>query len=276
MRITDTSSMEWKTYQHPREGTLEVKTLARGSSGLTNFNFTLTRYGNSGEDPFETPRHKHTFEQFRMPIEGPLNYGPSREIPEGWVSYFPADAFYGPQKVERCIVLLLQFGQEYLTSSQYKTAHAALAERGEFHDGIYTDTHPGTGKKRNQDAVNAVFEESLGRPLGFAKPRYPEPVLMDPDAFHWRTTEDDPGVEIKRLGTFTERDASIAKVRWSSTGTFGLAPDRTQLVVSLGDGMEIEAKTYPALTGVTSDIGDETALNATAGTEAMVVTLPQD
>ena len=110
MRITDSRTIEWKPYQHPREGTLEVKTLARGSSGPVNFNFTLTRYGSGGADPFETPRHKHTFEQFRMPIRGSLNYGPGKDIPEGWIAYFPADASYGPQRVEQCLVLLLQYG----------------------------------------------------------------------------------------------------------------------------------------------------------------------
>jgi len=275
MRITDSTAMDWKSYHHPREGTLEVKTLARGTAGDINFNFTLTRYGSGGDDPFETPRHRHTFEQFRMPIEGALNYGPDRDIPEGWVTYFPADASYGPQKVDRCVVLLCQYGKEYLTSAQYKTAYAELAAVGEFHDGVFTETDPATGKARNQDAVTAVFERALGHPLDHGRPRYPEPVLMDPAAFSWRPAPDDRGVELKRLGTFTENETSVSLVRWTADGTFGLEPDRAQLVVSLQPGVEIDGATYPALTGVTSNIGDEVALGGSPGTEALVVTLPR-
>ena len=276
MRITNTSTKGWKRYLHPREGTLEVKPLARGSAGDVNFNMTLTRYG-GGDEPFETPRHRHTFEQVRFPLKGDLNYGPDEEIPEGWVSYFPAGAFYGPQRVESGTILLLQFGRDYLTNSQYKEAAARLEERGEFHDGMYSSIDPETAKRHNQDAVDAVWVEALGRPMRFPRPRYPVPLLMDPDAFEYRSYDADRGVETKQLGVFTEREVTLTMVRWPRRGTYGLDPGRTQLVFSTADGLLVgdQDEPYPAWTSVWCEQDEELALGGTPTAEALVVELPR-
>ena len=147
MQVFDPATTDWKHYQHPREGTLEVIPMGRGSADGVNYNLTLTRYG-SDADAFVTPRHHHTFEQVRAPLVGDLNYGPGEEVPEGWLSYFPAGAPYGPQRVSGGIILLLQFGTDYLTSDQYKRAHAALEQHGRFEGGDYHDTDPATGAAR--------------------------------------------------------------------------------------------------------------------------------
>ncbi|MFN0092396.1 MAG: hypothetical protein ACKVWR_19360 [Acidimicrobiales bacterium] len=273
MQIVDASRCEWKRYQHPREGTLEVKPLGRGSADGVNFNLTLTRYG-EGSDAFATPRHHHTFEQVRVPLAGSLNYGPGEEIPEGWVAYFPAGAPYGPQRVSGGVILLLQFGEDYLSSSQYKEAHARLEARGRFEGGDYHDTDPDTGQPRTQDAVDAVWTEALGRPIRHPKPRYPAPILIDPEAFEWSPLAEDPAVEVKRLGTFTEREVSISRVRLNG-GVLGLGPDRTQLVFSLTDGLEVQGAPHGAWTAVWSPTGEEGALSAASGAEALVVELPR-
>lgn len=272
MQIIEASDHGWKHYQHPREGTLEVIPMGRGSADGVNYNLTLTRYG-SDADAFVTPRHHHTFEQVRAPLVGDLNYGPGEEVPEGWLSYFPAGAPYGPQRVSGGVILLLQFGTDYLTSDQYKRAHAALETRGHFEGGDYHDVDPATGEARVRDAVDAVWTEALGRPIRHPRPRYPAPILIDPDAFDWAPLAEDPRVQCKRLGSFTERDVSLSRVRLDG-GVLGLGPDRTQLVFSLGDGLEADGKVRPRWTAMWSALGEESAVSGTGGAEALVVQLP--
>ncbi len=272
MQIIEASEHGWKHYQHPREGTLEVIPMGRGSADGVNYNLTLTRYG-SDADAFVTPRHHHTFEQVRAPLVGDLNYGPGEQVPEGWLSYFPAGAPYGPQRVSGGVILLLQFGTDYLTSDQYKRAHAALETRGHFEGGDYHDTDPASGEARVRDAVDAVWTEALGRPIRHPRPRYPAPILIDPDAFDWTPLAEDPLVQCKRLGSFTERDVSLSRIRLDG-GVLGLGPDRTQLVFSLSDGLEVDGGVRPRWTAVWSARGEEVAVSGTGGVEALVVQLP--
>ena len=274
MKISDTATLEWKHYQHPREGTLEVKPLARGRADGVNYNLTYTRYG-EGAETFATPRHRHTFEQVRFPTAGSLNYGPGREIPEGWLGYFPAGVSYGPQRVEGGTILLLQFGEDYLTSAQYRETHAALEALGSFRGGDFVDRDPHTGAERVRDAVAAVWEEALGRPMVYPAPRYPEPVLMDPSAFDWLAAGTDPGIETKLLGSFTERDVRLEMVRWIASGTVGLDPDRTQILWTVSGGVVLDGKELGAATAVLCETGEEAAIGGTAGGEALVITLPR-
>jgi len=273
MQVFDPATTDWKHYQHPREGTLEVKPLGRGSADGVNYNLTLTRYGDDA-DAFATPRHHHTFEQVRVPLVGSLNYGPGEDIPEGWAAYFPAGAPYGPQRVSGGIVLLLQYGTDYLTSDQYKVAHARLEQRGHFADGNYHDTDPDTGAARVRDAVDVVWTEALGRPIRHPRPRYPAPILIDPEAFDWLPLPDDPAVQVRRLGTFTEREVTISRVRFDG-GVLGLGPDRTQLLFTLGDGLDAGGTTLGRWSALWSARGEETAVAGREGAEALLVELPR-
>ena len=100
MKLTDSNQLPWQVYTHPREGTAELKVLAAAeSSPGMNFFFILVRYGS--HETFQTPRHHHTFEQIRYSVDGALNYAKGKDLPEGWIGYFPAGAYYGPQRVER-------------------------------------------------------------------------------------------------------------------------------------------------------------------------------
>ena len=55
-------------------------------------------------------------------------------------------------------------------------------------------------------------------------------------------SSDLPRVRIKRLGSFTERDVTLARVRLDG-GVVGLGPERTQLVFSLDDGLDVRGST---------------------------------
>ncbi len=278
MRITNPAEHEWRTRDVKiREGQLSIKPLASGSTedGL-NFSLNLVRYG-EGENRFETPRHHHTYEQVRVPISGSLNYGPKQDVPEGWVSYFPAGAYYGPQCVDGGTIVALQygFGDDFLLPGRRRRAAGAakMAESGSFKNGVYTDS-TASGRKRNRDAVNAVYEEALGRPLEIPKPRYPAPILMDPAAFEWTASDEEPGVATKFLGAFTERDLALSMLSWPDSGTHALRSERTQLVVALSDGFVIDGQTYPAFTTLCANQGETAALSGTPDTQAIVITMP--
>ena len=74
--------------------------------------------------------------------------------------------------------------------------------------------------------------------LEFPKPRYPQPIVMDPAGFQWRPVEASLGVERKHLGTFTERGTWVEMLRFipSATWRSTSAEARRLLFVLAGDG----------------------------------------
>jgi hypothetical protein len=273
MKVVATSALPYQTYTHPREGTAEIKVLAAGEAAPSiNFFFIMVRYG-IAEETFATPRHRHTFEQIRYSLEGSLNYAPGKEIPEGWVGYFPEGAFYGPQKVEGGTVLGVQFGAGYLSEDQKRTAQEVLARTGTFHDGIYTTVDEHTGKRVNTDGMEAMWEHIHGQALEYPKARYDAPILIDPTAFRW-IPRGRSGIEVRSLGSFTERDVYISMVRWTADADFDLSPERTQLAFTTTGAVAVGGERFPAQTAVWSERGEATRVAGEAGAEMVVWGLP--
>src|SRR5262249_40413746 len=75
---------------------------------------------------------------------------------------------------------------------------------GEFKDGVFRRRADVEGK-RNLDGYQAIWEHVNGRPMVYPKPRYPQPIFMDPANYEWVPVEAAPGVAEKLLGVFTER-----------------------------------------------------------------------
>jgi hypothetical protein len=248
-----------------------LKILLTGEAGGgVNYTLALTLYG-QGEKTFRTPRHHHTFEQIRFAITGDSNYARGKDIPEGWVGFFPEGAFYGPQTVEGGEILLLQYGPGYLTEEQKRRGQEEMTAAGTFHDGIYTTTDPRTGKPHNQDAVEALWEHIHGEPLRYPSPRYPEPILMNPDAFQWVSRR--PGVQERPLGRFGERDVCISFVRLEG-GQYPLTDERSQLAFTTSGRTVVNGETCPARSALWSEVGEQTALGADSTAEALVIGLP--
>src|SRR5262245_28001226 len=62
---------------------------------------------------FNSPRHRHNFEQIRYQLEGVLDYGRDGKLTAGMVGYFPEAVYYGPQSQDpsiSCKTIVLQFG----------------------------------------------------------------------------------------------------------------------------------------------------------------------
>ena len=161
---------------------------------------------NSYDTGYGTPRHRHTFDQYRFALEG------RRQIEDGYLEpgecgFYPEGVYYGPQMQEEpTIGLGLQFqglsGLPYLTHDQLRAAERALkADGGSFKDGIYTKVLP-DGHKINKDSHAACVEYLTGEKIDFPQGRYEKPIVMKPQGHPWIGDRHLDGVEHKRLGTF--------------------------------------------------------------------------
>jgi len=166
---------------------------------------------------YGTPRHKHTFDQFRLAFEG------AREIKDGYVKagdcgFYPEGVSYGPQmQTAPCTGLTFQFqgatGLPYLRHRDLHRAQDELeAEGGVFEGGIYRKTLP-DGKVITKDSHAACVERLTGQKIDFPKPRFASPIVMLPENAQWVPDRKLPGVEHKHLGTFGVRRSGIRQTR---------------------------------------------------------------
>jgi len=201
-----------------REGRMAVKQfpLETGVPGV-DMEFSWNAY----DTGYGTPRHKHTFDQFRFALEG------DREIKDGYLKprecgFYPEGASYGPQKqTAPSTGLGLQFqgaaGIPYLRHDDLRRAQKALeAEGGTFTNGVYYRTLP-DGKKITKDGHAACFEYLTGEKIAFPKPRFAAPIVMHSDAAQWMPDRTLRGVEHKRLGSFGTSGARFTRLAPGAT-----------------------------------------------------------
>lgn len=189
-----------------REGRMAVKQfpLETGVPGV-DMEFSWNSY----DKGYGTPRHKHTFDQFRFALAG------DREIKDGYLKpgdcgFYPEGVSYGPQmQTEPSTGLGLQFqgaaGIPYLRHEDLQKAQKALvAEGGTFERGVYTRILP-DGKKITKDGHAACFEYLTGRKIEFPAPRFAAPIVMQSAAAQWTADRALAGIEHKHLGSFGVR-----------------------------------------------------------------------
>ena len=91
MQMVHAADMAWseKEERH-REGGLAFKNLFRGENGdPDNFRLVLSRNGGA----YQSPHHRHNFDQIRYCVCGPANIAPGKTLEEGDIGYFPEGAF---------------------------------------------------------------------------------------------------------------------------------------------------------------------------------------
>jgi hypothetical protein len=221
-----------------RTGARTVKNLLTGVEGARdNYKFAFS-YGEEGES-WESPRHRHLFEQVRHVIDGEYVIAKNKVLPAGWVGYFPESAYYGPQvKRPSLKMVTLQFGGPsglgFYSVAQRRDAMRSLKERGSFSNGIYSWTGE-DGTRHNEDAGEAVWGEVFGDVV-YPEPRYDGIVLIDPSNFDWIKDESSPAVWRKQLGTFSEREIKIALIRLDSGARLSLGTEPSAEVMFLKHG----------------------------------------
>ncbi|MES2183197.1 MAG: hypothetical protein V4505_01500 [Pseudomonadota bacterium] len=188
-------------------------------------NFMLVLGRQDGD--FYMPRHRHNFDQIRLPLKGDMNIGKDLTLKEGQVGYFPEGLPYGPQDDplgkappgER-LNLVLQFGGAsgvgFMSMEQRLRARDELSKIGEF---VGPNYRAPDGKL--EWGLNTIWRHVFSERLKYPMPRYPELVIADPQRFNWIPQA--PGVARKFLGSFTEREAWVEMLRvkpgavWQST-----------------------------------------------------------
>jgi hypothetical protein len=263
---------------HHREGSIEFQMYFAGAEESLGY-YTMNI---AGFESYYTPRHRHSYDQIRFCLSGSLNYGRNKEIPEGWIGYFPEGTHYGPQDIQ-CAwedsprVLTHQYGgaslQGFLTGQRLRPAYEALAESGRFEGGNYISVDS-TGVERKQDGYEAAFEQATGAPLVYPEGRYSEPALLNPAAFRWRQTAES-GVSEKVLGVFGECETRIAFVRLGAGATTSFGNRGADVTLfSMSGTMTIDGVDYPARTGVQVRAHETVTVSSAAGCEIYVVDLP--
>ena len=272
-----------------RTGAFKLKRLF-DDDAPDGFNFWFCRSNHvEGEgEAHQTPRHHHTFAQIKFTEKGANNVCPGQDIGEGDIGYFPRGTYYGPQVKSTCTTFTVQFGfnGEHQRGARWEDrrgeALQRLKARGEIRDGLYIETDPATGETRVRDSVEALYDERhrmvKGTGLSIGPEGYETPIIMHPKAFPY--FQAGPGVELKHLGQFYDQpgpngDVRISMVRLSDGGSYTLRADRPHLAWSVSEGLELDGRSYPALTCVYSPRGDEGRLSGADGVEAYVLEFPR-
>jgi hypothetical protein len=271
VHITSTGEMEWTPTKNTRHGRTYSKRIRESevAPGIEHYT-RLVKY-ESGDGVFEAPRHKHNFDQLRVGLSGEQDFGRGLVCPAGTVAYFPEGAPYGPERIEDAEVLVLQWGQRWVSKAKNDAAIDSLAERGSFEGGMYRSTDP-SGATIQRDSITAVWEEVYGTPLVYPQPRYSHPILMHPEAYGW--TDPGTGVQEKLLGRFSEVDLLVGLVKWDREADLRLPETRTQMLFSLEGVVEAEDSEWHPCSALWSDVGEVSVLRGRPGAVGLMVGFP--
>jgi len=212
--IVSVTDVEAEEQSIGREGRIIAKTFPLDTGAAkVGMDFTWI-YHSKG---YGTPRHRHTFDQFRYTLSG-VRQQDDGDILAGQCGYFPEGVPYGPQhQDEEEVGLILQFegpsGIPYITHTELDAARQRLiAEGGTFAKGIYTRVFA-DGTKINKDSHAACFEAVTGEKMEYPEPRFSAPLIMKPENCRWVADRRHAGVEHKHLGTFGERRSGVQLTR---------------------------------------------------------------
>lgn len=273
MKIVHGDQVDWKRGLQHRGGTFHYRHLLNGTPGtLGNFQFDIGRL----EGDFASPRHRHNFDQFRFQLEGTMNFDRNGKMGPGTFGYFPEGAAYGPQSSEgRSSTAVLQFGGAsgggYLSRDEVQAGTGELKKFGCFEAGIFRRNDDVEGR-RATDAYQAIWEHVHGRRMEYPKPRYRDPIMIDPENYRWLAVAGAPGVSEKPLGTFTERQCAASLVKLARGATYRAGARSVYLVLS-GAGL-VRNEPYRAHTALHLDDGETAEMAARDDTEILRLILP--
>lgn len=272
MQVIPTEEIPWKTVAvNARVGDVQNKYVREGEI-LPGVGYASDCYNYvGGERVFTAPRHHHDFEQIRISMTGEQDFGLGQITEEGWIAYFPAGAYYGPERIDGASIFQLQWSDFWVSRADHERAYAELSAKGDFSGGKYSYVDEG-GTRHEKDALNAIWEHVFQRESSFPVPRYPQPILMNPDAFEYIKHE--TGLSTKVLGRFTERDLVITKIRWDEQVAYSMPDDRTYCMFTNVGDIEVGGRSYGRHTVVWSDYGENVDVVGKRGTEALCIAFP--
>jgi hypothetical protein len=272
MEIIPTEQIPWKTVlANARGGDVQSKYVREGEI-LPGVGYASDCYNYvASENFFTAPRHHHDFEQIRISMTGVQDFGQGQITEEGWIAYFPAGAYYGPERISGASIFQIQWSDYWVSKANHAKAYAEMSQTGEFSGGKYTWVDE-DGTSHTKDALNAIWEHVFRRESSFPAPRYPQPILMNPDAFEYVSHDD--RLSTKVLGRFTERDFIITKIRWDERASYSMPGDRTYCMFTNVGDIEVLGQTYGRHTVVWSDWGENVEVIGNPGAEALCIAFP--
>lgn len=277
MEIVSIDELQWWAPANVhREPGIEFKTLFRGEDGQPgNYWFTLVQVRNG----YYAPRHRHNFEQIRYVLEGQFGFNEDQQQQAGTVGYFTEGTYYTQVAEGFSHTLLLQTEgashTPYVSTDSFPAVAAELRKSGTFKDGKYHTQMD--DKEVVQDGYEAVWERITGRKLSYVEPRYEKPVIMDPTRFAPTPVPDEPGVAVKKLGTFTERELSMRIVHLGAGATHRFDGGREGVslaYVTKGKGA-VRGKAWREGTGLRLTAEDTVDLTAETPAEIFFISLPK-
>jgi hypothetical protein len=170
---------------------------------------------------------------------------------------------------------VLQFGgasgSGYLSRHEVQAGTEALKKFGSFTGGVFRRNDAASGR-RNTDAYQAIWEHVNGRPMEYPKPRYRDPIMVDPANYEWLAFAGIPGVREKPLGIFTERQCAAMLIEIARGACYRAGARSVYLVLS-GSGIAHETP-YRPLTAFHLDGAEAIEIVARDGTEILRLVLP--
>jgi hypothetical protein len=275
MRVVKVSDVETSVFANHRGDGIAFQRLIRGTEGCPdNFELSLVHI----DERYRTPRHHHNFDQIHYVLEGEHQYLREATMPAGTVTYFPEGTHYGPQVGQGATVLGLQMGGSsgagFMSYDQLARGNRELTERGRFENGIYRFTDE-SGRSRNQDGYEAIWEHVNGKPLSYPSPRYDHPLTMWPDHFAWVPSPTDDGVAHKHLATFGERRTYVAFLRIDGGVAHEVpAEPRQRLHFVLAGQGRCDQIPFDGHTAIQIDAGERVTYTADQQTEIFAIGLP--
>ena len=254
-----------------REGNIRFKYLLKGQAGSPqNYEFSVVRT----EERFYGPPHRHNFDQVRFVLSGSFGEPGKLVLHEGEVGYYPEGT---PYQIDSGTteILLLQFGgasgHGFTHYDELRSHYPVLAGKGEFKDGIFRWHNPPPGTARQQDGYEALWELINQKPLTYPKPRYRQPVLMNPSAYDWVTT-DQPGEQVREMGCFTERRIGVGQVRLGAGAHTTLSsPDTIRLMYVIEGSAHIGGQALTA--GCAFEVLRGASVTLDAGSDLLLLDL---
>ncbi len=221
-----------------RSGGISFHYLLTGKDGAKD-NYVLALVG--FEDEYETPRHRHNFEQVRIMLEGTYEWSPGVAQEEGSIGYFCEGTHYTQNGTGHSVTLLLQVagasGDGYMSHRQLREGGAKLQKTGEFHNGIYTWVDE-KGTKHNKDGYEAVWEDLNKKKIRYPEPRYDQPIMFRPENFQYLSIRGVPGVYEKNMGRFNERGLLVKQIKMDAGASYEVdgRPQSLLFYVITGEG----------------------------------------
>jgi hypothetical protein len=108
--------------------------------------------------------------------------------------------------------------------------------------------------------------------MEYPKPRYRDPIMVDPAHYEWLPVAGMPGVTEKPLGTFTERQCGAVLVKLVRGATYGAA-GRSVYLVQSGSGIAGDGS-YRQMSGFHVEDGEEADIVARDETVILRLMLP--